>query len=45
MDGPHTITLYNIIKLNLIFNNQELVRFLTCTSAMLVPYLFYINLN
>ena len=42
----HTPLHYIILsKLNLIFNNQELVRFLTCTSAMLVPYLFYINLK
>ena len=41
----HTPLHYIILsKLNLIFNNQELVRFLTCTSAMLV-LIYFIILN
>lgn len=42
----HTPLHYIILsKLNLVFNNQELVRFLTFTSSLLVPYLFYLNLK
>ncbi len=42
----HTPLHYIILsKLNLIIGNQEIVRFLTFTTAFLVPYLFFVNLK
>ena len=32
-------------KLNLIFDSQEFVRFTACASAILIPYLFFLNLK
>ncbi len=42
----HTPLHYIILsKLNIIFDNQELIRLFACTSAILVPYLFFLNLK
>ncbi len=42
----HTPLHYIILsKLNLIFDSQEFVRFIACASAILIPYLFFLNLK
>ena len=45
MDSSYTAALYNIIKIKLNFDSQEFVRFTACASAILIPYLFFLNLK